>query len=388
MAGLARNVSTEYPSDWKQRRKQVYKRDDYECQNCGAKGGPRGNTELHAHHIVPKASGGTHQLGNLKTICEDCHSAIHNDVQAPTANIQEQTDDASDSNLADTLLFDWSVRFNGIRILLGENPEDDTIDATHRQFGLLFYARTIFIDSQTDIIEFASRGETIPRKLHRRYTTAISVMEYILGEREDIEESAIEELIDVASPSIRPHQKIQELKSELDLNELDTIDELIEDLTTSHDKSTSQEFDGFLTLTEKLIETIERDFQNRRQVVSIGSDGTVTLSASKATAWEQEEINEEIQQIMPKWLGSFKNLSEKGIERANKGKSHENWEDWVDEVEEMETPERAKIVCTSGIIGAAFGLIIAPGHFVPWTLLYGMIGFGLSSERIVKLLKP
>lgn len=54
-------MSQEYPSDWSTRRKEVYERDDYTCQNCGSKGGPRGNTELHAHHIVPKSKGGRHK---------------------------------------------------------------------------------------------------------------------------------------------------------------------------------------------------------------------------------------------------------------------------------------------------------------------------------------
>lgn len=78
-------MSQEYPSDWDTRRKKVYRRDDYTCQNCGAQGGPKGNAELHAHHIVPKSKGGTHQLGNLKTMCSRCHKAIHGNSMAPSA---------------------------------------------------------------------------------------------------------------------------------------------------------------------------------------------------------------------------------------------------------------------------------------------------------------
>lgn len=75
-----------YPSDWDQRRKAVYQRDGYQCQNCGSAGGPKGNTELHAHHIVPKAQGGTHQKSNLITVCKNCHNSIHGNKPAPTAN--------------------------------------------------------------------------------------------------------------------------------------------------------------------------------------------------------------------------------------------------------------------------------------------------------------
>jgi len=74
-----------YPSDWNRRRKVVYRRDNYTCQNCGRQGGPYGNIELHAHHIVPKSKGGTHDKSNLKTLCEDCHNAIHGGPNAPTA---------------------------------------------------------------------------------------------------------------------------------------------------------------------------------------------------------------------------------------------------------------------------------------------------------------
>lgn len=40
-------------------------------------GGPRGNTELQAHHRLPISQGGSHQLNNLVTLCPDCHNAQH-----------------------------------------------------------------------------------------------------------------------------------------------------------------------------------------------------------------------------------------------------------------------------------------------------------------------
>lgn len=76
-----------YPSDWDSRRRRVYRRDGYSCQNCGAYGGPHGGAELHAHHIVPKSKGGTDNLGNLRTLCKHCHNAIHHkNKMAPTNN--------------------------------------------------------------------------------------------------------------------------------------------------------------------------------------------------------------------------------------------------------------------------------------------------------------
>ena len=84
-----------YPSDWNSRRKEVYRRDDYLCQNCGSKGGSDGEAELHAHHIVPKSRGGTHELSNLQTVCSRCHNAIHGKSTAPSerSNSSEVTPD-------------------------------------------------------------------------------------------------------------------------------------------------------------------------------------------------------------------------------------------------------------------------------------------------------
>lgn len=66
-----------YPSDWNSRRKKVYKYDNYQCQECGAKGGKHGNSELHAHHIKPISEGGSHEYSNLRTLCKSCHSDVH-----------------------------------------------------------------------------------------------------------------------------------------------------------------------------------------------------------------------------------------------------------------------------------------------------------------------
>jgi hypothetical protein len=66
-----------YPDDWDARRRKVYQRDNYTCQNCGVQGGPNGDAVLHGHHIVPKSKGGSHQLANLQTLCGHCHDNIH-----------------------------------------------------------------------------------------------------------------------------------------------------------------------------------------------------------------------------------------------------------------------------------------------------------------------
>lgn len=73
-------LQNEYPKNWDSLRQQAYKRDDYQCQNCHVRGGPNGDVELHAHHIVPISSGGNNVLSNLATLCRECHGLIHEQV--------------------------------------------------------------------------------------------------------------------------------------------------------------------------------------------------------------------------------------------------------------------------------------------------------------------
>ena len=64
--------SAGYPPDWEWRRYVVLRRDTKTCKGCGAGGG-----ELHVHHIKPISNKGTHDLGNLLTLCRRCHSVEH-----------------------------------------------------------------------------------------------------------------------------------------------------------------------------------------------------------------------------------------------------------------------------------------------------------------------
>lgn len=104
-------MGRDLPSNWEQKRKRVYKRDSYECQNCGRKGGPFGDAELHAHHGVPRRKGGSNKMSNLITYCKECHNAIHqNNKTAPTAtdNSRVSPDSGSDTPLTwDRLKSDW-----------------------------------------------------------------------------------------------------------------------------------------------------------------------------------------------------------------------------------------------------------------------------------------
>ncbi|TYT61767.1 HNH endonuclease [Natrialba swarupiae] len=94
--GLVRQSTQDYPPDWNRRRRRVYARDDHQCQNCRRRGGPYGDVELHAHHIVPKSRGGVHRLENLITLCEPCHDAVHSrNGVAPTAITEAEAEPSS-----------------------------------------------------------------------------------------------------------------------------------------------------------------------------------------------------------------------------------------------------------------------------------------------------
>ena len=62
----------DYPQDWNQIRREVYRKDNWVCQRCGAK-----NTKLYAHHLIPLIEGGSNELKNLITLCEKCHRDMH-----------------------------------------------------------------------------------------------------------------------------------------------------------------------------------------------------------------------------------------------------------------------------------------------------------------------
>ena len=65
----------EYPENWDNIRLLALQRDNYECGNC------KSNKNLHVHHIVPLSRGGSNNLSNLRTLCEDCHKKLHPHMQ-------------------------------------------------------------------------------------------------------------------------------------------------------------------------------------------------------------------------------------------------------------------------------------------------------------------
>jgi len=69
LTGKEYQLSEYEGNSWRQK---VLWRDNYRCQYCGS------NTNLQAHHIVPRAKGGTNIVKNGVTLCKKCHGDLHN----------------------------------------------------------------------------------------------------------------------------------------------------------------------------------------------------------------------------------------------------------------------------------------------------------------------
>jgi len=57
-------------------RHEVFKRDNYRCLECNAS--KDDGVVLHVDHIIPVAQGGSDELDNLQTLCQDCNLAKSN----------------------------------------------------------------------------------------------------------------------------------------------------------------------------------------------------------------------------------------------------------------------------------------------------------------------
>lgn len=75
-------------------KKKVLKRDGWKCRNPRCKR----RSNLHVHHIIFRSQQGPDTMGNLVTICNDCHDRIH---VALTLEILAKSGDPNDEPDAD-----------------------------------------------------------------------------------------------------------------------------------------------------------------------------------------------------------------------------------------------------------------------------------------------
>lgn len=76
------NKAARKTRQYKEWREAVYKRDNYTCQECGAKSGNGKTIVLHPHHIQPFATFPElrYEVSNGITLCDVCHRKRHNHI--------------------------------------------------------------------------------------------------------------------------------------------------------------------------------------------------------------------------------------------------------------------------------------------------------------------
>jgi DNA-directed RNA polymerase subunit RPC12/RpoP len=88
-----------FPNNWGSLRHECFKRDNYTCVECGKK---PPQVVLHCDHIISKDDGGTDELDNLQTLCEECNLSKSNSswkTIAPRSNSSEQSSSSQSEDL-------------------------------------------------------------------------------------------------------------------------------------------------------------------------------------------------------------------------------------------------------------------------------------------------
>ena len=64
--------------EWTVARRKRLDMDGWRCTDCGRAG------RLQVHHLHSLKDGGNHDMGNLRTLCRDCHLDAHRQPHTPT----------------------------------------------------------------------------------------------------------------------------------------------------------------------------------------------------------------------------------------------------------------------------------------------------------------
>lgn len=136
MAAIAERA---HPSEWSHAREIVLSRDRFRCQDTRP---PTHALELHVHHLIPRASGGSDDPSNLITLCTDCHAARHPNLQVSLSRRMIER-----SALRLSRLLDWH----------GELPDD----LGRLPVALRLFRKERFRDGQLEAVLTALRGESM-----------------------------------------------------------------------------------------------------------------------------------------------------------------------------------------------------------------------------------
>jgi 5-methylcytosine-specific restriction endonuclease McrA len=84
----------------KWQRKDIFKRDNAECQHCGRKWDyneetGKGAFMLECHHVIPLNCGGDNSTSNGILLCRTCHAAEHRRLAQDAKTIQQRNANAT-----------------------------------------------------------------------------------------------------------------------------------------------------------------------------------------------------------------------------------------------------------------------------------------------------
>lgn len=301
-----RRMSEGYPPDWDSRRRSVYQRDNYQCQNCGAQGGPHGNAELHAHHVVPKSKGGTHQLNNLTTMCSTCHDAIHNqnDVSPTNPQIEQSVSQSRDDEMSD---IEWFFLQMQIIFSLDESPVSEKNISV---FILLPELMRIMNESGVEIIEIQSYGDTPPEQLFRRYEYSISILEDLLLSEGSTDKEKLEKLINTLGATDNSQILSPKTKEALSGgNDIQPLAKVVNEITNEMNKNSkaaySEEINSISESTLQLIETCISNIEIWEDILSTDYQELDNFSVTHSEMWELNESVEEVSRQFEDWYSTF-----------------------------------------------------------------------------------
>ena len=78
-------------AEWRHTRRECLYRDKYICTRCDKR---FRSEHLSVHHVIPRLEGGPDHLGNLVTLCSDCHDFVEiNDLRSKALIIGSYEED-------------------------------------------------------------------------------------------------------------------------------------------------------------------------------------------------------------------------------------------------------------------------------------------------------
>lgn len=285
---------TDYPPDWNERRKKVLKRDGYECQNCGAPGGPHGSAELHVHHIVPKSSGGSHKLSNLTTECRECHNAIHHDTMANDSP-QKRTQTPSD-DIRNTIFnnIEYVNQVEDLLALVFADYDEEKIPPKP-PIAILSILSIERRSALEDLAKFESKNVSAPQKLVNRYKIINNTMEAVLNDSKQSTDyrSMITDCFEVMNRSNRPPKEVQESLADVKTSYSGFIQIAEEYMTVDSDNHKE-----VLQILKNHKESVENSFYIIDQSVVVTENDPPEVTIPDTKTWELNDLSQESGQLL------------------------------------------------------------------------------------------